>query len=201
MAVDIQDVRAVLEPEEPDYAAAAALGPEALRHLQALVDGEDPMLASKAAYAASLLEGSLGEEVIRAAVQHSDPIVRVAAAAAARNLPVTEASTVLLALVGDDDPGVRKVARSSASDDVLQILSERLDAAPDDEPDQPSGGLLGLTDLSMLDNPMPGEGDPSALMHGAASRLPGEQATGLMPGETPGSGQNGTSGRMPGEAG
>jgi HEAT repeat protein len=114
MPVSMEDVRRVLDPEEPNYETAADLGPEALPHLEALVAGDDPMLASKAAYAASLLEGAAGQEIVRAAAQSDDPVVRVAAAAAARNLPAPSAREVLAGLVTDDDPGIRKVARASA---------------------------------------------------------------------------------------
>jgi HEAT repeat protein len=117
MAVSMNDVRRVLDPEEPNYDAAAKLGPDALPHLQALVTGPDSMLASKAAYAASLLEGASGESVVRAAAQSRDPVVRVAAAAAARNLPPESARAVLVSLATDDDPGVSKVARASAPKD------------------------------------------------------------------------------------
>lgn len=115
MAVSMDDVRRVLDPEEPSYETVANLGTEALPHLQMLVAGDDPMLASKAAYAASLLEGAAGEEVVRAAAQSDDPVVRVAAAAAAQNLPAKSASDVLVELVRDDDPGIRKVAQASAA--------------------------------------------------------------------------------------
>ena len=64
-------------------------------YLRELVHGDDPMLASKAAYAASLLEGNRGQDVIAAAAEHSDAAVRVAAAAEARNLPASDASDVL----------------------------------------------------------------------------------------------------------
>jgi HEAT repeat protein len=114
MPVSMEDVRRVLDPEEPNYEAAADLGPEALPHLEALVAGDDPMLASKAAYAASMFEGAAGQEIVRAAAQSDDPVVRVAAAAAARNLPAPSAREVLAGLVTDDDPGIRKVARASA---------------------------------------------------------------------------------------
>jgi hypothetical protein len=57
MAVTSEQVRAALTPEEPDYEAAAELGPEALPHLQRLVEGADPNLASKAAY----LAGRIGD--------------------------------------------------------------------------------------------------------------------------------------------
>jgi HEAT repeat protein len=118
MTVSMEDVRRVLDPEEPDYEAAAQLGSDALPHLEALVAGDDPMLASKAAYAASLLEGATGQEVVRVAARSDDPMVRVAAAAAARNLPAQSAKDVLAGLVTDDDPGIRKVARASAPEDA-----------------------------------------------------------------------------------
>lgn len=118
MAVSMEDVRRVLDPEEPDYEAAAQLGPDAIPHLEALVAGDDPMLASKAAYAASLLEGATGEEVVRVAARSDDPVVRVAAAAAARNLPAQSARAVLTELASDEDPGIRKVARASAPKDT-----------------------------------------------------------------------------------
>jgi len=190
----MQDVLAVLEPEEPDYRAAAELGPESLPHLAELVRGDDPMLASKAAYAASMLEGNQGQEVVVAAARHGDSVVRVAAAAAARNLPPADASDLLVSLVSDDDPGVRKVARASAPAEMSAALVERLDQAPpDDAVDE--GRRLPPIDPSMIDSPMPGEGTsaPSGLM-------PGEQGDiSLMPGETRHSA--GRPGLMPGEAG
>jgi hypothetical protein len=113
MAISLDEVRRVLDPDEPNYKAAARLGTEALPHLQALVAGDNPMLASKAAYAASLLEDATGQEVVNAAARSADPTVRVAAAAAARNLPADSARVVLSQLITDDDPGIRKVAIAS----------------------------------------------------------------------------------------
>ena len=118
MSVSMNDVRRALDPEEPNYAGAAKLGPDALPYLRALVAGKDVMLASKAAYAASLLEGATGEEVVGAAARSRDPILRVAAAAAARNLPPDTARVVLAKLAKDDDPGIRRVARASSPKDV-----------------------------------------------------------------------------------
>jgi hypothetical protein len=116
MAVTMNDVRRVLDPEEPNYGAVPALGAGALPHLEALVTGPDPMLASKAAYAASLLDGSTGESVVQLAAESSDATVRVAAAAAVRNLPQDSANRMLDTLRSDDDPGIRKVARRSAEE-------------------------------------------------------------------------------------
>ncbi|HET9650017.1 MAG TPA: hypothetical protein VFP34_17540 [Microlunatus sp.] len=112
MTVSMEDVRKVLDPDEPDYAAASQLGEDALPHLEELVRGDDPMLASKATYAASLISG--GADAVATAADSADPIVRVAAAAAARNLPSDRAEQVLRRLTEDDDPGIRKVARTSA---------------------------------------------------------------------------------------
>ena len=110
MAVTMEDVRAALDPEEPDYEEAAGLGPAALPHLQVLVNSGDPMLASKAAYLASLIDDVRAAEVVEEAARSVDPIVRVAAAAAAANLGATVSSNVLRNLSNDPDAGVRKVA-------------------------------------------------------------------------------------------
>ena len=111
MSVSMDDVRKVLDPDEPDYTAAAQLGEEALPHLERLVRGGDAMLASKAAYAASLIEG--GSDVVEAAARSEDPVVRVAAAAAVRNMPAAQARPLLRQLSTDEDAGIRKVARAS----------------------------------------------------------------------------------------
>ena len=107
----MKDVRKVLDPDEPDYAAAAKLGKEAVPHLDQLVRGDDVMLASKAAYAASLIQG--GAKTVATAAGSKNPVVRVAAAAAARNLPLEQARQVLSQLSDDEDAGIRKVARKS----------------------------------------------------------------------------------------
>lgn len=111
MSVSIEDVRRVLDPDEPDYAAAAELGEDALPYLEELVRADDVMVASKAAYAASLI--SDGADVVATAAASEDPVIRVAAAAAARNLPPERSEQVLLRLSNDADAGIRKVARAS----------------------------------------------------------------------------------------
>ncbi|MGF0174465.1 hypothetical protein ACQF36_29360 [Streptomyces sp. Marseille-Q5077] len=129
-SVSMQDVRRVLDPEEPDYAAMAWLGTDSLPHLRTLVQGDDLMLASKSAYAASLLEDDQGQDVILSAAQSDDPVLRVAAASAAANLPAASAANVLAGLASDGDAGVRKVALSSVPPDVPDELVSRLrDAA------------------------------------------------------------------------
>jgi hypothetical protein len=118
MAVTMQQVRKALDPEEPDYADAAELGPDALPHLEKLVRQNDAMLSSKAAYLAALIPHARSADVVRLAAASGDAVVRVAAAAAARLLPGADAGSVLEPLLADHDEGVRKVALNSVQSDT-----------------------------------------------------------------------------------
>jgi HEAT repeats len=172
MAVTMEEVRAVLDPDEPDYSAAILLGPDALPHLQVLAAGDDPMLASKATYAAGLIGGEDGVALLREAASSEEPVVRVAAAATAANLSAEESSELLTALVSDPDPGVRKVARNAVPEDAPAALREQVEG----EPDEPSAGDHETIDPRVVHGLMPGE------QPGGAGTMPGEH-DGLMPGE------------------
>ncbi|MGW5667373.1 HEAT repeat domain-containing protein [Micromonospora sp. NPDC003776] len=193
MAVSENQVRALLEPDEPNYVAATELGPEAIPHLEAFVRGADPMLASKAAYLAGLIPGEHSPEVVKLAARHGDPIVRVAAASATRNMPTTAANDILVGLVTDMDPGVRRVARSSVPEEPSEELSQRLSEARE----RFGGG--GPTRNFPLDQLMPGERARQGATPAESSGLmPGETPTqGITPEPSPGESQ----GRMPGETG
>lgn len=115
MAITMKDVRAWLDPDEPDYAGAKGLGPAALPFLLELVRGGDLGLASKATYLASLIVSDKSVEVVEAAATTSEPVLRVAAASALQNLKPAHAERVLNILKKDPDPGVRKVMVKSAS--------------------------------------------------------------------------------------
>jgi hypothetical protein len=188
MAVTMQQVREVLDPEEPNYQRGVALGPEALPHLDALVSDGDPMLASKATYLASLIQDVRSTGVVEKAARHPEPIVRVAAAAGASNLPAGSDSDALRALHNDPDPGVRKVAQSRAA---------RRPAAA--APDAPRALERPATNEKIVYGLMPGEearepgGGPSDNMD-AGGAMSGNR-TGLMPGERP----QGSRGTMPSE--
>src|SRR3954454_24523204 len=107
MPVTIHDVVNQLDREEPDYAQAARLGPDALPFVRQLIQGDNIALASKAAFLAGQISGEGSLQVLEIASRHPDPVVRVAAAASARNftgLSLTLANTFL----NDADPGVRK---------------------------------------------------------------------------------------------
>jgi HEAT repeat protein len=129
MAVTMDQVRAALDPEEPDYAQAASeLGADALPHLERLIVGDHPMLASKATYLAGLIGTERSVQAVERAARSGDTLVRVAAAAAARNLPQESASDILLPLVDDPDIGVQKVALNSVPAAPTADLRSRVEA-------------------------------------------------------------------------
>jgi HEAT repeat protein len=110
MPVTLQEILQQLDADEPNYTALAALGPEAAPHLASLVAGEDPGLASKAAYLASLIHTDESLEVLTSAASSGHEAVRVAAAAGLRNLAPSQATPLADRLLNDADPGVRKLA-------------------------------------------------------------------------------------------
>jgi hypothetical protein len=122
MPVTIEQVRAALDPEEPDYEQAAQLGPEALPHLEELVGETDALLASKATYLASLIEDPHSKDILRRAAASDRAEVRAAAAGGASNLSADEASDVLEPLLNDRDVGVRKVALKSVPEEASSEL-------------------------------------------------------------------------------
>ncbi len=133
MTVTLEQVLAVLLPDEPDYSAAERLGSEALSHLNSLVTGSDPMLASKAAYLASLIQSDQSVDVLQIAAQSEDPIVRVAAAAGIRNLNQTAANQISFMLLDDTDIGVRKVVLKSLPTQVTPQLRLKLETLTQQE--------------------------------------------------------------------
>jgi hypothetical protein len=129
MAVDMEQVRAALLPEEPDYPEAARkLGAEALPHLEKIVTEDNVGLAAKAAYLAGLIGTDKSLGTLQKAARNADPVVRVAAAAAARHLPNEYADALVLQLVDDADTGVHKVALRSAPTTMSDALKIRVDA-------------------------------------------------------------------------
>jgi hypothetical protein len=164
MAVTEAEVRKYLDPEEPNYPkAAAALGADALPVLERLVSAGDPLLASKAAYLASLIPDPGASRVLDIAARSSEPTVRVAAAAGAQRRP--ELAAVVDDLATDPDQGVRKVAGRAARG--------RPRAQPAAPPDDDHGGGPDPEDDS-ADERSSGEGGGSVDIAGrAAATLPG----------------------------
>lgn len=128
MSVTFEQVLQALSPEEPDYSEAARLGSAALSYLISLIKGSDSMMASKAAYLASLIKSDQSADVLRIAAQSQDPIVRVAVAAGIRNLNLIAADQISLMLLDDSDVGVRKVVLKSLPSQVTPQLRVKLEA-------------------------------------------------------------------------
>lgn len=114
MPVTMLDVVRQLSPDEADLRqAAAALGPEALPYLEALVRGPDTMLAAKSVHVAAWLQDPRSLDVLRIASTSPQKMVRVAAATAAAHLTSEQAGTVLSTLLTDDDAECRQIAIAS----------------------------------------------------------------------------------------
>ncbi len=129
MAVDMEQVKAALSPEELDYPRTAKqLGAAALPHLEKIIGGSDTSLAAKAAYLAGLIGGADSAPAVAKAARSSQATVRIAAAAAAAHLPAEHSDAVLLQLVDDADLGVQKVALRSAPATMSDALRSRVSA-------------------------------------------------------------------------
>lgn len=124
MAVELKQVREILQAEEPNYTRAARLGPEILPHLEQLILTADALLASKAAYLASQIEDEKSVELLKHAASRPEPQVRVAAAAWAGNAPAGEET--LAALLVDPDEGVVKAALTAARGSKALVLQPLL---------------------------------------------------------------------------
>ena len=114
MPVTMSQVLAEIDKDEPMYPKLAKLGRDALPHLQMIVDAEDPLRAAKAAYAASLIGGAAGVEVLRNAAEHPDAQVRIAVADGLRNLAKDAPTDLVMKSLNDADSGVRKLALATA---------------------------------------------------------------------------------------
>ncbi len=136
MNMTSEQVLASLYPDEPDYDQAAKFGPDALPFLALIVQGHDPMLASKAAYLAGLIGGPLALGVLNRAVESPHVTVRVAAAAATGLFISTEVQTILSSLLGDSDMNVRRIALEVVAQLDVVDLSDQVEglALRDTEP-------------------------------------------------------------------
>lgn len=129
----MKDVRAQLDRDEPDYKEAAKLGPDAVPYLSELVQGPDAMLASKAAYLASLIKSKKSIAVLEKAAKSPEPSVRIAAASGIRNLSEQDAGKVLNLLIKDRDSGVRKVTLKAVSGFRSPALKAKVEKIADED--------------------------------------------------------------------
>lgn len=135
MPVTNEQVRAILDLDEPDYdAAAAQLGPEALPMLQRFVEGANPNRAAKAAYLAGRIGDPSAAPILEFAATSPEPSVRAAAASGAQFIGEA-AESVLLALLDDDNPAVRKTALNAVPPQPGEELLSKISVLRDAEPE------------------------------------------------------------------
>jgi HEAT repeat protein len=163
MPITMQQVLARLDTDEPDYAALATLGPEAVPHLKVLVRSDDPGIASKAAYLASMIESDESTDVVEAASASPHESVRVAAAAGMRNLAPAQAGPWVERLLDDNDAGVRKQALQAAAALGMSGLEPKVKkmAASDPEKGLRQLAKQGLQRISKVQSASPKEAKPA----------------------------------------
>ena len=135
MSVTMEQVLSYLEPEEPNYAEAAKLSPNALPFLKEIIDKSDVMLGSKAAYLASLIKSDDSVSILEHAAQNKDPIIRIAVASGIRNLSEKDAGILLDKFIQDKDNGVRQVTLKSVakfkSDQIKSKVQKFIESDPE----------------------------------------------------------------------
>jgi hypothetical protein len=132
MPVSYAELRAMLDVDEPDYAALADIASGAMNHLRKLAASTDVSLASKAVSLAGFIGDANSIAVVENAARSRQPLVRVAAAHAATLVPDSpRAARVVNRLLDDPDIGVVKTAMRAAAlqtDRGLAVKARRASA-------------------------------------------------------------------------
>jgi HEAT repeat protein len=135
MPTNMNEVLAYLEPDEPNYAQAAKLGPDALPYLKEIIDKQDVMLASKAAYLVSLIKSDESISILEYAALNKNPTIRLAVASGIRNISEKDANMLLDKFIEDKDVGVRKVTLKSVSkfksNSIVSKVQKLLESDPE----------------------------------------------------------------------
>lgn len=131
----MNDVLAYLEPDEPNYAQAGKLGPDALPYLKEIIDKPDLMLASKAAYLVSLIKSDKSISILEHAARNKEPIVRIAVASGIRNISERDANILLDEFIEDKDVGVRKVTLKSVAKFKSDLIASKVQKLQESDPE------------------------------------------------------------------
>ena len=136
MALTMTQLRSLLDVDEPNYSTLAGLlSRDDIPNLEKLVQGNDAMLASKAAYAITLIDDAAAVRALDVAVSSPRDTVRVASAAGLRNLSGFDVTAVAERLLSDSDVGVRKSAIKSAQALGIDALRPKLEALANTDPE------------------------------------------------------------------
>ncbi len=129
MPTTYAQLKAMLDVDEPDYAALAESVSGAMKHLRKMAASADTSLASKAVSLAGIIGDDDSVGVVADAAKSRNTMVRVAAAHAAALLPDSaSAARVISKLLDDKDVGVVKFAARAIgrqSDAALAAKSRR----------------------------------------------------------------------------
>ncbi|HSK03704.1 MAG TPA: hypothetical protein VK932_20770, partial [Kofleriaceae bacterium] len=126
MALTMNQLRTLLDPDEPSYAQIRALlQPDDVANLEALATGPDLMLATKAAYALSLIGTLPARDALERLAAAGPGDVRIAVAAGLPNLRGLDVSALAARLLGDPDLSVRKGAIKATRALKLTVLAPR----------------------------------------------------------------------------
>jgi HEAT repeat protein len=132
MPVSYAELRAMLDVDEPDYAALVDIASGAMNHLRKLAASTDVSVASKAVSLAGFIGDADSIAVVENAARSRQPLVRVAAAHAASLVPDSpRAVRVVSRLLDDPDLGVVKTAMRAAAlqtDRGLAVKARRASA-------------------------------------------------------------------------
>ena len=143
MALEINELRSLLNRYEPDFRKLAAiLQPDDLPQLIELVQGNERTLAARAAYAITLVHDEAAVAALDTAANSSVDTVRIAAASGLKHLKGFDVADLARRLLADEDLGVRKLAIKSAKALGLDALKPALEAVASNDAEP------GLRDLA-----------------------------------------------------
>ncbi|MBY0519835.1 MAG: hypothetical protein K2P79_05345 [Sphingomonas sp.] len=110
MPMTDEELKFALGNEEPQYGVIIVqLTPADIPRLQALAEGGDVSLASKAIYLASLLKEDAAHQIVARAAKSGNELLRVASATALQNLPTIARAQVAEMLIQDHNPSISKM--------------------------------------------------------------------------------------------
>jgi outer membrane protein OmpA-like peptidoglycan-associated protein len=115
MAVSIEQLRRILNADEPDYDGLARQGAALLPQLAQLVNDRNEYVAANAASLAGMIGDNQAVAVLQRAARSASGAVRSATAGALRSVRGPQVAALVATLQRDRDPDVRKFAAKAAA--------------------------------------------------------------------------------------
>jgi hypothetical protein len=128
MSITLEELRRLLGNDEPDYPGIAVMVDEsAADHLRALAADDNLMLAQKAVYLASLVEGERTHAIVEEASRSDEKLLRIASASALANLPADTRNRIADQLLDDGGVSVQKLTLRALGGDLPPSLRQKVD--------------------------------------------------------------------------